>query len=346
MKFKNTEMQTIVPTKVVGPICIKNSDSIENVYVPMATYESPLWYSTKRGALVSMKCSGISVFVHDDGMSRSVIFVAEDLYDALSCKGWIDNNRSLMSDCIKSTGHHVSLNDYSTEIVGNLVYLRILVFTGNASGHNTATKAADAVIKLVQQNCNVKYGSISGNICADKKNSNINGILGRGKRCFADIVIPANICSTVLKTTPQKIVELNVRKNLLGSILAGSVRSANAHYANVLLAIFLATGQDVANIVEGSQGVTFAELRETELYFSVNIPNIIVGTIGNGKEFDFVQHNLSVMKCDAKDPNSSKRLATIITAAVLCAELSLLAAQTNQGELMQAHLHLERKRLT
>lgn len=343
MRFDDSKLQTIVPTKVVGPICMIFEDQKEQVCVPMATYETPLWHSTKRGALVSVKCGGISTFVQDEGMSRSVIFEAKDLSKAFSCKSWIENNREAICNCVLSTGNHVSLKNYSVEIIGNLIYLRLMVFVGNAAGHNTATKAADAVIRLIQSNCAVKYCSISGNTCVDKKNSAINGILGRGKRCFAEITISESICKSLLKTTPEKIADLNVKKNLLGSILAGSVRSANAHYANILLSMFLATGQDAANIVEGSQGITFAEVRGSDLYFSVSIPNIIVGTVGNGKEFDFVKQNLSLMKCDAADENSSRRLAAIITATTLCSELSLIAAQTNQGELMQTHLHLERQ---
>ena len=343
MNFQNTELQTIVPTKIVGPVKIVWNGICENVNVPMATFESPLWNSTKRGALISQKTSGINVAVCDDGLSRSVIFSAKIFQDAIDCKNWILENQNLIAKEITSTSNFAKLKNLVVEIVGNIIFLRINIFTGNASGHNMVTKAADSVINLVMKNCKVSYQSISGNFCVDKKNSAVNGILGRGKRCFAEIIIPRNICSSILKTSPEKIVEINTKKNLLGSILAGSVRSANAHFANILLAIYLATGQDAANIVEGSQGITFAEMHEDNLYFSVTIPNVIVGTIGSGKNSDFAKNNLSLMKCDAGAENSSERLAAIITAAVLCSELSLLAAQTNPGELMSAHIILERK---
>jgi hydroxymethylglutaryl-CoA reductase (NADPH) len=135
-----------------------------------------------------------------------------------------------------------------------------------------------------------------------------------------------------------------VKKNLLGSIISGSVCSANAHFANVLLGIYLSTGQDVANIVEGSQGVTHAEVQDGNLYFSVTLPNIIVGVVGNGKNLDFVRNNLKLMGCDtaSSEGTSSKKLASIIAATVLCAELSLLAAQTNQGEVTKGHMYYER----
>ena len=148
----------------------------------------------------------------------------------------------------------------------------------------------------------------------------------------------------MLKTTPEKVATLNVKKNLIGTLLAGGIRSANAHFANMLLGFYLATGQDAANIVEGSQGITHAEAREDGLYFSVTLPNLIVGTAGNGKDLPFVQDNLERLGCagDAEPGDNARRLATLCAATVWCGELSLMAAQTNPGELMKAHEKLER----
>jgi hydroxymethylglutaryl-CoA reductase (NADPH) len=191
----------------------------------------------------------------------------------------------------------------------------------------------------------LKYVTISANYCTDKKVSAVNSIEGRGKSVVAECVLPEKLVHRYLKTTPQKLVDLHIRKNLLGSILAGSLMSANAHAANMLLAFYLATGQDAANIVEGSQAIDHAEVREDgQLYFSVTMPNIIVGTVGNGKGLDFVTHNLAKLGCTPNDDtgSSARRLAMICAATVLCGELSLLAAQTNPGELMQAHRKFER----
>jgi hydroxymethylglutaryl-CoA reductase (NADPH) len=140
------------------------------------------------------------------------------------------------------------------------------------------------------------------------------------------------------------MVQLNFKKNWVGSVLAGGIRSANAHFANMLLAFYLATGQDAANIVEGSQGFTYAEEREDNLYFSITAPHLIVGTVGAGKHSDFVQRNLKQLGClEEWEPGANaRRLAVIAGAAVWCGELSLLAAQTNPGELMRAHRKWER----
>jgi hydroxymethylglutaryl-CoA reductase (NADPH) len=130
--------------------------------------------------------------------------------------------------------------------------------------------------------------------------------------------------------------------------MAGGLRSANAHFANMLLGFYLATGQDAANIVEGSQGIVHAEMQGDDLYFSVTVPNIIVGTVGNGKHLPFVQENMAMMGCtETREPGqNARRLAIICAATVMCGELSLLAAQTNPGELMRAHVAMERKSVT
>ncbi len=181
-----------------------------------------------------------------------------------------------------------------------------------------------------------------------KKVSAINGLLGRGKNVTADIIINKDHCQSYLRTSPEKIHDLNIKKNLIGSTLAGSIRSANAHFANMLLAIYLATGQDSANIIEGSQGIVHCDVTSNgDLYFSITLPNLIMGTVGNGKQHPYVIDNLTLLNCldnhGKVTPNSSQRLAAITAGTVLCGELSLLAAQTNQGELNRSHMLLERK---
>lgn len=343
MDFKDTKISTLIPTKIVGPMLINYCANKESIDVPLATFESPIWNSTKRGAIVSQKTSGINVFVTDDIMTRSVIMEAPNLEAAIECNNWIKLNEKEIDAIIKTTSQFAELSSIHIENVGRLLYIRLSMKTGNASGHNITTKAADAVASFVMSNFkSIKYVSVSGNYCTDKKNSSVNGILGRGKRVSAEIVVPRDVCEVVLKTTPEKIVNLNVKKNFVGSILSGGVRSANAHFANIVLALYVATGQDAANIVEASQGITFADMDENNLYFSVTIPNIIVGTVGSGKNYEFALANLDMMKCKPSDENSSKRLSAIVAATVLCSELSLMAAQTNEGELVRSHMKLER----
>ena len=331
--------------KEVGPIKIIGSNINEELMVALATYESPLFPSVNRGARVTRKAGGINVVLVDDRMTRSVIIEAVNATEAAKHVTLIKQRTQEIAQLIAANSRFARFLELNTQIVGNLIYLRLAIDSGDAAGHNMVTKAADCVLDwLLKEYPQLNYVSISGNFCSDKKVSAVNGILGRGKYVIADVVISSELCQTYLHTTPAKIANLNIKKNLIGSNIAGSLRSANAHFANILLAIYLATGQDAANIIEGSQGLVHAEVNNDSLYFSVTLPNIIVGTIGSGKNFDFVKDNLTKMGCleSRATGENAQRLAMIIAAAVLCGELSLLAAQTNRGELVRSHLELER----
>lgn len=329
----------------IGPIKIVSQELTVDINVPMATFETPLWPSTSRGARVSRLTGGINAVVVDDGMSRSVVVDAFNIQTAYELVQDLHQRQEEVANLISSISRFAKFKELHTQIVGSLVYIRLSIYTGDASGHNMATSAAEALLNwILAQHPNLKYVSISGNFCTDKKVSAVNAILGRGKNVVAEITVPRNICEEILHTTPEKIVDIHIKKNLIGSTLAGSTRSANAHFANMLLAVYLATGQDAANIIEGSQGIVHAELRDQHLYFSVTLTNLIVGTVGNGKDLEFTKHNLSQLGCDAtaEPGKNARRLAIIIAATVLCGELSLLAAQTNPGELMRTHLTMER----
>lgn len=333
-----------IPTRWVGPMALHSDLISGDIMVPMSTFESPLWPSVNRGARVSRACQGINAIIQRDCMTRSIIMRAASALDIAHVRSQLQQHHQQIGAAVEKTSAYLKFIDCDCHQVGNLGYFRLVIDSQNASGHNMATKAADALITWLQSTFDtLQYVSISGNICTDKKNSAINGLLGRGKEVIAELLIPKTICQDMLHTTPQKIVSLHTKKNLIGSIVAGSVRSANAHFANMLLAIYLATGQDAANIVEGSQGIVHAETMNHDLYFSVTLPNLIVGTIGNGKTRQDTEHTLKTMQCDPTQPRSAQKLALIISAAVLCGELSLLAAQTNPGELMKAHLAIERR---
>lgn len=339
------ESVAAVPMRVIGPIKIIGSEVNDEVRVPLATFESPLWPSTDRGARVSRFTEGIHAVVIQDCMTRSILVEATDAAHAYDVLMDLALQRTALNEMVTTSSRYATLQDWHSQVVGNLLYLRFSLQTGDASGHNMVTKAAEVLLTwILERHPSLQYVSISGNFCVDKKVSAVNGILGRGKYVVAEITVPREICQTQLKTTPEKIVDLHIKKNLLGTILAGGIRTANAHFANMLLGLYLATGQDVANIVEGSQGIVHTEVRNDCLYFSVTLPNIIVGTIGNGKHLDFVRHNLDMMGClsESQPGQNARRLAIIVAATVLCGEISLLAAQTNPGELMRSHIQLER----
>ena len=337
-----------IPLKWVGPMRIHYDGVVEECQVPLATYESPLWPSTARGARVSMQTDeGIAVSITGDCMTRSVLLIAPSAHEAVAALHRIQAQTEAIAKAVEQTTRHGSFQSLQSEVVGHLLFLRLSMQTGDAAGHNMVTAAAEAALQLIlSQEPTLRYGSLSGNFCTDKKVSAVNGILGRGRSAIAEIRIPVPVCRKLLRTEPEALCELNQHKNWVGSTLAGSLRSANAHVANILLALYLATGQDAANIVEGSQAMTLADLDGEALRFSVTLPHLIVGTVGNGKHLPFAEENLRRLGCrntTRRTGHNARRLAAITAAAVLCSELSLLAALTNPGELMRTHRTLERK---
>ena len=334
-----------IPQSWIGPVKIKGPVVDDEFKVPLATFETPLWPSTDRGARVTWHSGGIQVVITDERMTRSLVLQAPDSIVAAKFVQSIQGFKAELDKIVQSTSRFARLLDVHTRLVANLIYIRLEITTGDAAGHNMVTLAADKIIAaLLQQFSNLEYVSISANYCTDKKVSAVNTILGRGKHVIAEVRIPKKLCLRFLKTTPEKIVNLNMKKNLIGSALAGSLHSANAHFANILLALYLATGQDAANIIEGSQGIVHTEIVNGDLYFTTTLPNIIVGTVGNGKHLEFARKNLACLGClDEREPGeNARRLAAVTGATVLCGELSLLAALTNSGELMKAHTELER----
>jgi hydroxymethylglutaryl-CoA reductase (NADPH) len=339
------EQIAAIPMRTVGPLKIISAEITEDILLPLATLETPLWASVHRGARVCTRAGGIRVIVIDERMTRSVLVEADSAAVIYQVYQSILNQKEQLQTIVSTTSRFAKLIDMHAQIVGSLLYLRFELFTGDAAGHNMVTLASDRMLEWILKNYPMlRYVSISGNFCSDKKTSAVNGILGRGKNVIAEIILPRALCRQLLRTSPEKIVEINMKKNLLGNIVAGGLRTANAHFANMLLGFYLATGQDAANIIEGSQGFVYAELRQEDLYFSVTLPNIIVGAVGSGKTLPFVQQNLQLLGCTkAHAPgHNAKRLAVIAAGIVLCGELSLLAAQTNPGELMRSHLKLER----
>lgn len=336
-----------VPMKSVGPVRISGPGVEAKVRVPLATYETPLWPSVARGAKVTAAAGGIRAVVLDERMARSLLLEAPDAVGAAAVVAQLAARRADVAAVAQRGSRFAKFLDLHTQVCGSLLFVRVEIATGDAAGHNMVTRAAQQVLDwMTAEFPSLRAVSVSGNYCSDKKVSAVNGILGRGRSVVADVTIPGDLCRKLLRAEPAAIAALNVKKNLVGSILAGGVRSANAHYANMLLAFYLATGQDAANIVDGSQGVTLAEVRGDALYFSVSLPTLIVGTVGAGKDLPFVRKNLRSLGClEPRAPGANaRRLAVIAAATVLCGELSLMAALANPGELVRVHERMERGR--
>ncbi len=225
-----------IPMRVVGPVKIISHEVTDDVPLPLATFESPLWPSTHRGARVCSQAGGIKATIIDERMTRSVLVEADSAQEVHRIYLDLQQQKEELQTVISQTSRFAKLIDMHTQIVGSLLYLRFAFLTADAAGHNMATLASDHLLKwILEQYPTLRYVSISGNYCTDKKVSAVNGILGRGKNVIAEVTIPSLICKRFLRTSPEKIIDLNIIKNLLGNIIAGGLRTANAHFANMLL---------------------------------------------------------------------------------------------------------------
>lgn len=343
---KNTENiigAAHVPVGVAGPLKVEGEFACGEFYVPLATTEGALVASVNRGSTAISKSGGATVRIVSNRMTRAPLFKSGGIKHSLEIKKWVESHFGDLKKIAESTTKFGELTGAKTWIAGKNVYVRFEFDTKDAMGMNMITIASEAMAKAIEEKTKAKYVSVSGNMCIDKKPSALNLIEGRGKTVVAEALISRKVVEEVLKTTPEEIVDLNCRKNLVGSALAGSL-GFNAHFANIIAAIYLATGQDPAHIADGSMGITTAEIEERDLYISVYIPSLNVGTVGGGTALATQKEALSIMGCagsTARPGENSKKLAEIISSTILAGELSILAAQAS-GQMTKAHMKLGR----
>jgi hydroxymethylglutaryl-CoA reductase (NADPH) len=332
-----------IPVGVAGPLLVKGDYANGYFYIPLATTEGALVASVNRGAKFITESGGARVKVLKDGMARAPLFRLPSLIDAVEFVEWITQHFDELKKAAESTTRHGKLKEVQPFIVGNYVWLRLVFSTGDAMGMNMVTIASDAVAKYIQQHYpKAKLVALSGNMCVDKKANAVNFLLGRGKTVVAEAVVKREVLER-LGITAEDVHEVNVRKNLIGSALAHSY-GFNAHFANIIAAIFIATGQDVAQVVESSMGITSTEPRDEGLYISVFLPSLEVGTVGGGTGLPTQREALALLGVagPGNPPGTNAlKFAEIIAAAVLAGELNLLIALA-RNELASAHQRLGR----
>lgn len=334
-----------VPMGVVGPLPVRGEYVDGEVYVPLATTEAALVASTNRGCSALRAAGGAKVRVEDVGMTRAPVFRTAGLDASRKFVEWIEERLDDIRRIAEATSRHLKLLDIRPKAFGTTVLLRFRFSSGDAMGMNMATIACDRVVReFIEPESGVDCVALSGNYCVDKKPAAINFQEGRGKRIFAEVILEAAVLRRILKTTSRALVEVQYRKNLLGSIAAGA-QGFNAHYANLLAALFIATGQDPAHVVEGSLGITCIEAFGPEaIYASVYLPDVPIGAVGGGTELNTQRQALEMLgiRPNADRPGeASIRLAEIFGATVLAGELSLMSAFTSQ-DLAGAHEKLGR----
>ena len=335
-----------VPIGVIGPVRVRGQYvDDEDLIVPLATTEGALIASTNRGCRALREAGGAVVRVENVGITRAPVFRTSGIVQTTEFLEWIQDHEAEIRHRVEQGSRFLRLIDIRSQAMGTTVFLRFRFDSGDAMGMNMATIACDRVIEeFIEPATGVECVSLSGNYCVDKKPSHVNFQEGRGKRIFAEVSLDKNVLEKVLKTNARALVEVQYRKNLLGSIAAGSL-GFNAHYANILAAFFLATGQDPAQVGEAAVGVTCIEQRGPEgVVASVFMPDVPLAAIGGGTGLSTQREALDMLgvKADSERPGSAvMRLGEILGAAVLAGELSLLSALTSR-DLARAHERLGR----
>ena len=336
-----------IPLGIAGPLKINGDYAKGDYYIPLATTEGALVAGINRGCKALTLSEGVYTKIFYDGMARAPLFSLPSILEVHKFIEWINSNFDNIKNIAESTTRYGKLLRIDPFVLGNNVWLRFIYSTGDAMGMNMVTIATDKACKYILNNYpgRIKYIALSGNMCVDKKPSALNLLYGRGKTVIAEAIVKREIVKEILKTTPEKIVDTNIRKNLLGSARAVSM-SYNAHIANIIAAIFIATGQDPAQVVESSMGYTWAELRGEDLYISVTLPSLEVGTVGGGTWLPTQREALSILGVagsGSKPGDNAKKFAEIVASAVLAGELNLLAVLAS-GELAESHKRLGRGR--
>ncbi|MFQ5527292.1 MAG: hydroxymethylglutaryl-CoA reductase [Thermoanaerobaculia bacterium] len=336
-----------VPVGITGPLSVRGRhvSPDEDLYIPLATTEGALIASTNRGCRAIRESGGAVVRVEDVGMTRAPVFRSSGIDETREFLSWVETNEDRIREIAEATSSHLELRDIRPQVFGSSIYLRFRFNTGDAMGMNMATVACDRVTRdLIEPETGLPCLALSGNFCVDKKPSAVNFLEGRGKRVWAEVALGKEVLEQSLKTTAGDLVEVQYRKNLLGSIAAGSM-GYNAHFANILAAFFIATGQDVAQVVEGSMGVTMVEARGDDgVVASIYLPDLPLGAVGGGTALDTQKEALALLGIEVSPSHPGAavmRLAEILGATVLAGELSLLAAFTS-SDLARAHEQLGR----
>ncbi|SEW21290.1 hydroxymethylglutaryl-CoA reductase (NADPH) [Natrinema salifodinae] len=343
-----------VPMGVVGPVPVDGGAADGDHYLPLATTEGALLASVNRGLSAIRAAGGAEARVTKNGMTRAPVFRVDGVAEAAETVEWVEDNFEALREAAESTTSHGELLDVEPYVVGDSVYLRFAYDTKDAMGMNMATIATGEACEVVEAETPASLVALSGNLCSDKKPAAVNAVEGRGRSVTADVVIPGELVEDRFHTTADAIAEANTRKNLIGSAKAGSL-GFNAHAANVVGAAFLATGQDEAQVVEAANTITTMETREPEnggdaengsadLYASVSLASLEVGTVGGGTKLPTQAEALDVLGLrGGGDPPGSNAdaLAEIIAVGALAGELSLLGALSSR-HLASAHEDLGR----
>ncbi|MGF1755370.1 hydroxymethylglutaryl-CoA reductase [Vibrio makurazakiensis] len=329
-----------VPVGISGPLRVNGLFAKGDYLVPLATTEAALVASYNRGSKLLTACGGARAMLLNEGVTRTPAFAFHGLVEAGQFVAWAVTQYDLFKEIAEATTSHGKLTDININIEGNHVYLVFEFLTGDASGQNMVTIATNAVFEHIINNTPVEpeYAFLDGNLSGDKKANSQTLRSVRGKKVTAEIHIPAELVKKYLHTTPEKMVQFG-QMTTVGGTLSGTI-GINAHYANALAALYIACGQDAACVAESAIGMTRMEMSKNgDLYASVTLPNLMLGTVGGGTGLPSQKACLDLMGLHGN--GKSQALAEVCAALCLAGELSIVGAFC-AGHFSRAHHKLAR----
>ncbi len=313
-----------IPIGFAGPLRVNGEFADGEFIIPMATTEGTLVASYNRGIKVLNLSGGVKCTVVADAMQRAPVFVFEDAREGRKFVGWINENYAKIREEAEKTSSIAKLKDLDSYTSNKFVYIRFNYTTGDAAGQNMVGRATFAACSWIIDNYpGIRHFYLESNFATDKKASQVNIMRTRGKRVTAECTIPRNVLIEHMRVEPESLTYHAGVANI-GSILSGA-NNNGAHSANGITAIFIATGQDVANVSESSAGLLYSEITpEKDLYISITIPSLIIATYGGGTGLATQKECLEILGCYGR--GGVNRLAEIIAGVVLAGEISLGSA--------------------
>lgn len=310
-----------MPVGIAGPVQINGENADGMFYVPLATTEGTLVASYSRGMRVINECGGVKTTVVEQFMQRAPAFIFSDAREAREFGAWVDENFEAIAAAAESTTSIGKLQHIHQWSVSRVRYLRFNYTTGDAAGQNMVGKATLAACEWIKANYPVQCEYLlSGNMDTDKKHSHLNMLHSRGKRVIAEIVLKREVLAKIMKVDTHTLARATVLANT-GALMAGAAYNG-PHSANGIASLFIATGQDEANVVESHAGLLSHELLPNgDLYMAVTLPSLIVATYGGGTGLPTQRECLELMGCYGK--GKANKLAEIVAATVLAGDISL-----------------------
>ncbi|MEM6605450.1 MAG: hydroxymethylglutaryl-CoA reductase [Pseudomonadota bacterium] len=336
-----------IPIGVAGPLLVDGEHAKGEFYVPMATVEGTMLASYNRGMKVIRESGGVRTTVVGEAMQRAPCFVFRNARDARDFEQWLVDNVPAIREVAESTTSVGKLLEIEHYCSHNFVFTRFDYSTGDAAGQNMTSRATFVACEWIsEQYPALRHYLLSGNFDTEKRTSSVNMLKSRGRRVTAEITIPREVLESNLRITPEAM-HYGQGITTIASFMTSSSNNA-AHPANGLAALYLATGQDIANIGESNQCTVYNRVtREGDYEFSVTLPALILATYGGGTNLPTQRECLEIMGCFGK--GKALKLAEIAAALVVAGELSLGAAtrvdkETRRNEWVDAHERLGRNR--